>query len=62
MAEDQFVEMQAIDEFNSFFPMGVIATARETAALLASFPDAKYLLFPEDRRFPVRMAGILGGE
>ncbi len=49
------VEIQAIDEFNSFFPMEVIATAEETAALLARHPDSPYLLFPEDRRHSIRM-------
>ena len=55
IAETEVLEIQSIDELNSFFPMEVIATAAETAALLARFPDAAYLLFPEDRRFPVRM-------
>ena len=36
--------------------MEVIATAGETAELLAAHPRAQYLVFPEDRRFPVRMA------
>jgi hypothetical protein len=53
------VEFQAIDEFNSFFPMEVIATAGETQALLAKHPNAAYLLFPEDRRFPIRMTDDL---
>jgi hypothetical protein len=58
-AQAQVVEIQSIDELNSFFPMEVIATAEETAALLARYPDASYLLFPEDRRFSVRMADDL---
>jgi Glycoside hydrolase 123, N-terminal domain len=58
-AQAQVVEIQSIDELNAFFPMEVIATAEETAALLAEHPDAPYLLFPEDRRFPVRMADEL---
>jgi hypothetical protein len=53
------LEIQASDEFNSFFPMEVIATADETAALLARYPDAPYLLFPEDRRNSIRMASDL---
>ena len=53
------VEFQAIDELNSFFPMEIIATAAETAGILAAHPDARYLVFPEDRRFPVRMADDL---
>ncbi|OGD22301.1 MAG: hypothetical protein A2W03_09440 [Candidatus Aminicenantes bacterium RBG_16_63_16] len=53
--EARVVEIQSIDAFNSFHPMEVIATAMETARLLAEHPAAPYLLFPEDRRFSVRM-------
>ena len=58
-AQAQVVEIQAIDELNSFYPMEVIATAEETADLLAKYPDNSYLLFPEDRRLSVRMADDL---
>ena len=51
----QVVEIQSIDEFNSFYPMEVIATEEETERLLDNHPDAGYLLFPEERRFPIRM-------
>ena len=50
---------QAIDDFNSFFPMEVIATAGEVEDLLEFHPDSDYLLFPEDRRFPIRMTNDL---
>jgi hypothetical protein len=53
------VEIQAADEFSSFFPMEVIATAAETQALLESHPGVPYLLFPEDRRSSIRMSGDL---
>jgi hypothetical protein len=53
------VEFQAIDELNSFFPMEVIATASETKALLARNWAVPYLVFPEDRRFPIRMTDDL---
>jgi hypothetical protein len=53
------VEFQSTDEFNSFYPMEVIATAQETADLVARFPDASYLLFPEDRRYSIRMSDDL---
>ena len=55
----ELVEIQAIDEFNSFYPMEVIATPEEVEGLLRSHSDRKYLLFPEDRRFPIRMTGDL---
>ena len=48
-------QLQSIDAFNSFFPMEVIATAEERQALFEGYGDADFLLFPEDRRFPVRM-------
>ena len=51
----QIVELQSIDELNSFYPMEVIATAEEVEKMLKSHPDSDYLLFPEDRRFPIRM-------
>ena len=48
-------EVQARNEFHRMDPMEVIATRRETEALLRRFPDSPVLLFPEDRRFPIRM-------
>jgi hypothetical protein len=59
LPEAQVAEIQAIDEFDSFFPMEVIATAGETAGLISRYPDAPYLLFPEDRRFPARLTDDL---
>jgi len=55
----EVLEVQSIDDRNSFFPMEIIATAEETADLLATYPEARYLIFPEDRRLPVRMADDL---
>ncbi|HEY3380721.1 MAG TPA: glycoside hydrolase domain-containing protein [Vicinamibacterales bacterium] len=53
------VEFQAIDELNSFYPMEVIATAAETSALVGQHASSGYLVFPEDRRFPIRMTADL---
>ncbi len=53
------VEFQSIDEFDSLEPMEVIATAEETKSLLAKYPEARYLLFPEDRKFSIRMTDDL---
>jgi len=55
----QVVEIQSIDEFNSFYPMEIIATAEETANLITQNPGAPYLLFPEERLYPVRIADDL---
>ena len=49
------LEIQAIDSLNSFSPMEVIATATEIEELLDRYPSSSYLLFPEDRFYPIRM-------
>jgi len=49
------LEIQAIDEFNSFYPMEVIATTAETSDLIKRYPDAPFLMFPEDRSYPIKM-------
>ena len=46
---------QSIDSFNTFYPMEVIATARETAALKRKYTGRPFLVFPEDRDHPIRM-------
>ena len=49
------VQFQAINELISFYPRDVIATSNETARLLKEHPGEKYILFTEDRKFPIRM-------
>ncbi len=51
----EVIQYQAINEFNSFYPMEVIATQKEKDALLKAKPNEKYVLFTEDRRYPIRM-------
>lgn len=46
--------LQARTDFDSFYPMEVTATAAETGRLTAQH-NKRMLLFPEDRKFPVRM-------
>ncbi|MBQ7256297.1 MAG: hypothetical protein IJS60_01215 [Abditibacteriota bacterium] len=41
-------------DFNSMYPMEVIATAKETEELISKYTDA-FLLFPEDRYHPIKM-------
>jgi hypothetical protein len=48
-------ELQARTEFDSFCPMEVIATEKEKKGLIASHSNDKFLLFPEDRKYPIRM-------
>ena len=51
----RIVQFQAIDQLNSFYPMEVIAMADETARLLKKHPFENYILFTEDRKYPIRM-------
>ena len=50
------LEIQAIDPLNSFYPMEVIAKDTEIEELLDRYPSSSYLLFPEERFYPIRMA------
>jgi Family of unknown function (DUF6067) len=47
--------LQSIDSFNTFYPMEVIATAKELASLKATHKDDPYLVFPEDKLHSIRM-------
>jgi len=51
----QVSAIQARNEFNSFFPMEVIATKDEVNSLVDKYQDKTYLLFPEEREYPIRM-------
>lgn len=51
----KLLRIEAIDEFDSFYPMEVIATAAEVKALTAKHHNLSCLLFPEERTFPIRM-------
>ncbi len=51
--------IQSIDTFNTFYPMEVIATEKETAALKAKYPGRSFLLFPEDASHPIAMQNDL---
>ncbi|MFZ4619629.1 MAG: glycoside hydrolase domain-containing protein [Bacteroidota bacterium] len=48
-------EYQSIDQFNSFYPMEIIATEAESRSLIAKEPNAPFILFPEVRTNPIRM-------
>ncbi len=53
------VEFQSIDALNSYFPMEVIATAKETDELLSRNAGKPFLVFPEDRERSIRMRNDL---
>ncbi len=48
-------EISSVDAFNSFYPMEVIATRAETDAILKRNAGKPFIVFPEDRMFPIRM-------
>lgn len=48
------LRFEARSEFDRFDPMEVVATTAEMRNLLAVHPEP-YLLFPEDRQYPIRM-------
>jgi hypothetical protein len=48
-------EIQAIDKLNSFYPMEVIATAKEMETLKAKHTGEAFLVFPEEREYSIRM-------
>ncbi|MGC4034644.1 MAG: DUF6067 family protein [Chitinophagaceae bacterium] len=52
-------EIQSIDSFNSFYPMEVIATANETATLITKSKQKDFIVFPEDRLYPIKMTDHL---
>ena len=49
------IELQSVDEFNSFYPMEVIATKDETDNIIKAGKGNSFLIFPEDREFPIKM-------
>ncbi|HEX5005389.1 MAG TPA: glycoside hydrolase domain-containing protein, partial [Gemmatimonadales bacterium] len=55
----RLVAFESADTLDSFYPMQVIATERETSALLARYPGQELLVFPEDRTHPIVMPGDL---
>ncbi|PTM08107.1 MAG: hypothetical protein DA407_08910 [Bacteroidetes bacterium] len=50
--------IQSIDDFNSFFPMEVIATQEEVSAFLSNNPQP-YYLFPEYRNNSIKLTDYL---
>lgn len=50
---------QVCDAFDAVVPMEIRASAEDVQKLLNQYSDASYLLFPEDRKFPIRMNDAL---
>jgi hypothetical protein len=53
------VEVQARNLFHSFYPMEVVATEKEVDQLGSGSAADSYHIFPEDRKFPIRMNDAL---
>jgi hypothetical protein len=53
--EATFVKLESKDEFNDFTRMEHIASKSEIAKLLKDNPDKSFLVFYQDRRYPIRM-------
>ena len=49
------VQFQSVDDFNSFYPMELIASKDELNTLVNKNPKADYLVFPESRENSIRM-------
>lgn len=50
---------ESIDEFNSFYPMEIIATKSETDKLIKSTGVTDFIVFPENRMHPIKMMQYL---
>jgi hypothetical protein len=55
----EIIGIQARTEFERFDPMEVIATKDEVKSLIDHHKNQAYLLFPEDRKYPIRMTDDL---
>jgi len=58
LPQARVLRLEARTEFDRFDPMEVVATATEMREFLAR-NQAPYLVFPEDRRYPIRMTADL---
>ena len=55
LPEAALVQYQAINDFHSFYPMELIATEAEKREVMQRENEGRFILFPEDRRYPIRM-------
>ncbi len=58
IVEAKIIQIQSRTAFDSFYPMEVCATASEVNELVSESSE-NYLLFPEEREFPIRMTDDL---
>ncbi len=59
LPQAELVEFQARSEFDSFYPMEIAATQDERISMEHRGRYRPLMLFPESRRFPIRMTDML---
>lgn len=52
-------DYEAVNAFNSFYPMEFIATKAEAGKMIQAANDRSFIVFPEDRMHPIKMADHL---
>lgn len=58
LPEAEVLRFESRTKFDAFTPMGLIATAGETEKMLETCKE-RFMIFPEDRVFPISLAGNL---
>ena len=58
LPEAEVLRFESRTKFDAFTPMGLIATAGETEKMLEACKE-RFMIFPEDRVFPISLAGNL---
>lgn len=56
LGKAELLRFEAISDFHTRYPMDLIATRAETDAILAKNSEKDFLLFTEDRKYPIRMS------
>jgi len=59
LPQAEFITFEVANEFSSFYPMEIIATAEETKKIIDLNSNEPFLVFPEDREHPIRMFDFL---
>jgi len=59
LPQAEVLEFQSRTLHDSFYPMEIIATAAEVGQIIQAHGQDGYLLFPEDRKYPIRMNHFL---
>ncbi len=55
----EVLAFECVDEFSSFYPMEIIATRAEVLKIIEQNQAEPFLVFPENREYPIRMSDFL---